>query len=316
MKGVLVMYNMSVDLGVALIFFNRDKTLSRVFQSVREARPKKLFLIQDGARSSTDYDGIQACRKIVENIDWDCDVLQNYSEENLGCGKRMSSGISWVFDHVEKAIILEDDCVPSNSFYQFCDELLMKYCDDTRILMISGMNHWVSSDYTEGDYLFAMNGTIWGWATWKRSWHLFDYSASAINNKNVEKMLLSGIEPFRVAKADIKEWKNTYDKVTNKENISYWAHQWRLAKFINHNLCIIPKYNMISNIGDEAATHPGKANIKCIYHNMETFGLQFPLKHPAYIYQNYDYDKRFYNNFYPTCIRRIIDKFKRTFCIE
>ena len=131
------MFEMSEKTGVAIIFFNRPNTLKRVFEAVCKAKPKNLFLVQDGSRGEEDEEKIKKCREIVEKIDWDCNVYKNYSDVNLGCGKRPQTGISWVFEHVERAIILEDDCVPQNSFFHFCDELLEKYADDKRVLMIS-----------------------------------------------------------------------------------------------------------------------------------------------------------------------------------
>ncbi len=304
------MYNIHDDTGVAIIFFNRPDCVKKVFESVAKAQPPKLFLIQDGARKDADILGIEACREIVDNITWPCEVYKNYSDVNLGCGKRMSSGISWVFEHVEKAMILEDDCVPGESFYQFCDELLEKYADDERIMMISGMNHWDKSDIQE-DYLFAYSGAIWGWATWKRSWEHFDFSVEAIEDPNVIKTLMSGIEPKRIAERDIAKWRETRKKILNNEKISYWAHQWRLCKFIYHNLCIIPRCNLITNVGDHDATHPGSG--KSDYHFLKTHKLDFPLKHPQYILPNQDYDNQYYKIFEPTRLYRISQHIKGWF---
>ena len=120
---------------VTLIFFNRPNTLEKVFEKVKQAKPPKLFLIQDGARegNSEDLHRIKKCRSIVENIDWECEVYKNYSDTNLGCGVRPQSGITWVLSQVESTIILEDDCVPDMTFFPYCDEMLEKYKDDERI---------------------------------------------------------------------------------------------------------------------------------------------------------------------------------------
>lgn len=297
------MYELSEKTGVAIIFFNRPTCLKKVFESVSKAKPSQLFLIQDGPRGEKDLAGIEACRAVVENIDWPCEVHRNYSEVNLGCGRRMSSGITWVFEHVDRAMILEDDCVPGESFYQYCDELLEKYKDDQRILMISGMNHWGQSD-VPADYLFAYSGAIWGWATWKRSWEKFDYSAEAINDPEVVNFLMSGVEPKRVAISDIERWQATNAKVKSGEKMSYWAHQWRLAKFLYHNLCIIPKCNLISNVGDNDATHPASGGT-CEYHYLQTYRMNFPMIHPKYVMQNHEYDDKYYEVFEPTRWHRI-----------
>lgn len=299
------MFEMSEKTGVAIIFFNRPNTLKRVFEAVCKAKPKNLFLIQDGSRGEEDEEKIKKCREIVEKIDWDCNVYKNYSDVNLGCGKRPQTGISWVFEHVERAIILEDDCVPQNSFFRFCDELLEKYADDKRVLMISGLNPFENIERSE-DYFFAMNGSIWGWATWRRAWSLYDYTASKIKDEKIQENILR-MEPKYVAKRDISHLLETNRKVTNSEKISYWDHQWRLVKFIYHNVCIIPKRNLINNIGDVDATHPGQG--KCEFHNMSTSDLQFPLKHPNQIMIDYHYDDVYYQAFCPTRWMRIKKRF-------
>lgn len=301
------------DIGIAIIFFNRPDSFKKVLEAVSKVKPSKLFLIQDGARSEKDIINVNKCRELISIIDWNCQIFKNFSENNLGCGRRMSSGISWVFDYVEKAIILEDDCVPSTDFFFFCIENLNKYENDKRILMISGMNHFGETPGVKEDYFFAINGAIWGWATWKRAWKLFDYSASAIEDKEIVDFLLtSGIEPRHVAKADVKQWKTTNQKVKNGEKMSYWAHQWRLSKMINHNLCIIPKYNLVTNVGDIDPTHPASKGEICKFHNMETVKIHFPISHPKYVHQYLPYDDMYYRDFYPTKLQRILKRIQRT----
>lgn len=286
------MYTMTDKAGVAIIFFNRPYAVEQVFKAVAKVKPKNLFLIQDGPRNEKDEENIKLCRKIVENIDWECNVQKNYSEVNLGCGKRMQSGISWVFEQIDRAIILEDDCVPQEDFFQFSEEMLEKYADDKRILMISGLNLFENPNM-ENDYFFAMNGPIWGWATWRRAWEMYDYSASKINDPKVEKAIFQ-LEPKYVAKKDVRKWKETNKKVLNGEKLSYWAHQWRLVKYTQNNVCIIPKCNLISNVGDKDATHPGQG--ECEYHNRAVGSLQFPLKHPDCVIIDYDYDNIYSEN--------------------
>lgn len=296
------------DIGVAIVFFNRPEAVKAVFESVAQARPPKLFLIQDGSRGEKDDEKVALCRKIVENVNWPCKVFQNYSNENLGCGKRMSTGISWVFDYVDKAIILEDDCVPAESFYRFCNELLDKYENDERILYISGLNHWGETKCSS-DYFFCYNGAIWGWATWKRAWQKFDYSVTAIEDETVRKYLLSGVQPLYAAKMDVKKWKETNFRVRNGEKLSYWAHQWRLCKFLYHSLTIVPRVNLINNVGSLDPTHPARG--ECEYQHMVTGAIQFPMKHPKYVFQNVEYDREFYSNLMPSKMDKIRSKLKR-----
>ncbi len=280
---------------VTLIFFNRPDTLQKVFEKVKEAKPTRLFLVQDGPREGKDDDveKIQKCRKIVENIDWECEVHTNYSETNLGCGARPQSGITWVLSQVESTIILEDDCVPDMSFFDYCDELLERYKNDERISYISGLNHFEEWDFGDSSYGFTRRGAISGWATWRRAWEKYDYSVSGINNAYVEKHIkniLSG-ENERVAL-----WKKTNDLVEKNVKISYWDVQWGFVKYSENQLVIVPKYNLISHIGIGVdATHSvgakGEHKKYRDYNNMPTKSLEFPLKHPMHMLCDTEYDQ-------------------------
>ena len=152
----------TIDVPVMILFFTRQDTLKKVFDSVKEAKPQKIFLFQDGPRNEKDMEKILECRKVVEDIDWDCEVYRNYSDKNLGCDKSQVAAFKWAFGIVDRLIFLEDDCVPAQSFYPFCQCLLEKYQYDQRAHMICGMNHVGDySDEINEDYLFAKTPTIW-----------------------------------------------------------------------------------------------------------------------------------------------------------
>ena len=157
-----------VDVAVLILFFNRPEPLSAVFEQVKKARPSKLFLYQDGPRGEKDMPGILACRKIVDEIDWECEVHQWYQEKNFGCDPSEYLSQKWAFSIVEKCIVLEDDDIPSLSFFPFCKELLDKYEHDTRISMITGINYDEISKDMPYDYFFATTFSISGWASWRR----------------------------------------------------------------------------------------------------------------------------------------------------
>ena len=127
---------------VAFLIFNRPDTTAKVFEAIRQAKPPKLLVVADGPRSDnpSEAEKCQAAREIIEQVDWECEVLTNYSDVNLGCKTRVSSGLDWVFDNVEEAIILEDDCLPHPSFFPFCEKLLDNYRDDKRIMDIRRNN--------------------------------------------------------------------------------------------------------------------------------------------------------------------------------
>ena len=157
-----------VDVPVLILFFNRPQQLSQVFEQVRNARPSKLFLYQDGPRGEHDLPGIKACREVTDQIDWDCKVHRMYQEKNYGCDPSEYISQKWAFSMVDKCIVLEDDDVPSVSFFTFCKEMLDKYEQDTRITMIAGFNNEEITPDVPYDYFFASTFSIWGWASWKR----------------------------------------------------------------------------------------------------------------------------------------------------
>ena len=173
------MEHWKVDVPVYMNFFSRPDTFQYVFEAVREAKPSMVFLSCDGARENRkdDEENIKKCKEIAEQIDWECTVYKNYSKQNLGCGMRMYSGISWAFEHVDRLIILEDDCVPHPDFFKMCEELLEMYKDDNRIHMINAMNHLGVYEDTPNSYFFGP-GCCWGWATWKRAWNNMDFALS------------------------------------------------------------------------------------------------------------------------------------------
>lgn len=305
---------------VALIFFTRPDTFEQVFSKVREARPKKLFLIQDGPRENRpdDIEKIMECRKIAENIDWECEVFKNYSDTNLGCGERPASGITWVFENVDRAIILEDDCVPCETFFDYCEELLERYKDDERIAYISGLNHFAQWDCGDNSYFFTKTGAIWGWATWKRAWSRYDYYVNSIKDDYVKKILPAQVGNKLAAEQRMKNWETVNALMNEKPKLSFWDAQWGIVKFLQNQLVIVPKYNQISNIGFGAdSTHAQNINERktkkrVSFFYIPTKKLELPIKHPDFCCCDYNYDnmvnKNTYGNFFVYKIKNTIKK--------
>jgi hypothetical protein len=263
---------------VALIIFNRPDTTKRVFEAIRQAKPPKLFVIADGPRTNhpSDIEKCAAAKAIIGGVDWECEVFTNFSDINLGCGKRLPTGITWVFEQVEEAIILEDDCLPDPSFFAFCEELLERYRDDNRIAIISGDN-LLGHRTSPYSYYFSKYPYIWGWATWKRAWKYYDLEMSLWTE------IKSGnwLENILINKKTVKYWEkifqNTYDGKVNT-----WDYQWTFACLINNFLCITPNVNLISNIGfGQSSTHTKDSDNKLS--NLPTQEINFPLVHPPYI---------------------------------
>src|SRR4051812_29566436 len=166
---------------VLFVIFNRPETTRQVFEAIRTAKPSRLYIAADGPRKNKPGEDqkCQEAREIVKAVDWDCEVKTLFSKENLNCGRGPATAFTWFFEHEEEGIILEDDCLPTQSFFRFCQELLERYRYDYRVMHIGGnnfLNGWQrDQDYS---YYFSLSGHIWGWATWRRAWQMFDYKLS------------------------------------------------------------------------------------------------------------------------------------------
>lgn len=286
---------------VLLIFFNRPDTFKKVFEEVRKAKPKTLILAQDGPRNEKDIENIKKCREIAESVDWECEVIRDYSDVNLGCGVRPQSAITNALDKFESVIILEDDCVASQSFFRYCDELLEKYKDDERICYISGLNHFETWDCGESDYFFTKAGAIWGWATWRRAWSkYYDYYVKAIEDPYAKKIINSQITNKTVSDLRYASLKKANDSYHNNEKLSYWDAQWGVVKYSQNMLVIVPKKNLIKNIGIGAtSTHAGALTEEKFvkFKNfvfIPTHELEFPLKQPKICACDVEYDDLVY----------------------
>lgn len=299
---------------VVLIVFNRPNTTLRVFEKIRQIQPKELFIIADGPRSGNESD-LTKCSQvldIVNNVDWDCKILTKIAKSNLGCGINVSSGISWVFEQVDKAIILEDDCVPDLSFFPFCEELLIKYNDHTNIMNICGSNiYYPSTRKNSNSYYFSGYFSTYGWATWKRAWNKFDFSPTT-------EFTCETIKNF-FGKNNIASeyWLYIFHNLRKNIRKSIWDCQWTLSCWSCSGISIKPYVNLVENIGFGAdATHTkGDSYVK----DVPALSLELPLKHPNKIIIDDDSDRYFEkaaygydkNNFKKSLIPYLRMRFKR-----
>ncbi len=290
------MHKSKIDIPVLILFFCRDKQLEKVFESVKQARPSKLYLYQDGARPGRkdDIAGIERCRKIVSdaNIDWECDVHRLYQEKNFGCDPSEYLAQKWMFSTEEMGIVLEDDDVPAQSFYPFCKELLIKYMNDTRINMICGMNNLEKAEWCPYSYLFSTSGSITGWASWKR---VIDMWESKIPNLEDQYFKDTYCEKHRRL-YDSKKALEHYRKC-NESGIEYYEAIMGANLLSNNMLNIVPTLNQISNIGVvENATHSVSSlkmmpkGIRRIFF-MKAYEMKFPLSHPPYVIEDVKFKK-------------------------
>ena len=231
---------------VLFMTFERPGTTKKVFESIRQAQPKRLYIAQNfpSSDNTEEIKKWKDVRAIIENIDWNCDVRKLYRERYLDVKTSVSSAIDWFFENVEEGIILEDDCLPSQSFFWFCQELLEYYRDDTRIMTISGTNFQFGKMRGEGSYYFSKYVHAWGWAGWRRSWRHYDVDIKSFEKFKTENRINN---IFRI-KQQQKYWTKVFQLV-HEGKIDTWDYQWAYSCFINNGLCIMPNVNLVSNIG-------------------------------------------------------------------
>ena len=314
------MHKAKLDLAVLLIFFARPNTLKKVFEKVKEARPSKLFLACDGPRegNATDASRIEECKQIVADIDWECEVYTNYSEKNQGCGRGPSNAISWAFSYVDKLVILEDDCVADDSLFPFMKEMLDKYEHDERIGIISGFNHMKNWDCGENSYCFSKMAATLGWGTWRRVWEKYDYCVENINDPYCKRLLYGEFPSRTIAERRISNWLHA-SRETKEKKVNYWDIQFGFLKYSQSYLCVVPKNNLIYNIGVGAGsthTENNKAEKwkkgRVLF--MPTESLQFPLSHPKFVICDRQYDREVFKIIFPGKIKKIFRKIKRLIC--
>ena len=270
---------------VLFLIFNRPDNTQKVFNTIRQAKPRQLFVAADGPRPDKEgeIEKCQKAREIAASVDWDCEVKSLLRDKNLGCKIAVSTAIDWFFENVEEGIILEDDCLPSQSFFWFCQELLEHYQDDTRIMHISGNNFQFGHKRGEGTYYFSKYNHIWGWSTWKRAWKCFD-----VNMKSFEEFKREGQinNIFRI-KQQQKYWVKVFQKTYDSE-IDSWDYIWTYTCFTNNGLCVLPNVNLVSNIGFGPESTHTKGN-DSIFSQMEVEEIS-EIVHPKFLLADQEAD--------------------------
>ncbi len=263
---------------ISFHIFNRPEITRRVFDEIKKIKPSRLFITADAPRENiaSDYEKCKKTRSIVNDIDWECEVFTNFSESNKGSYKATSEGITWVFEHVERAIILEDDCIPHQSFFRFCHELLDYYENNERIALISGNNFLFGQHKIKHSYYFSRYTHMWGWATWKRTWEQIDFEM-----KNWPEFRSGhGLEVTFRKKHEILYWQEIMQNMYDGAGF-HWDYLLLLSMYMNNALAIRPSVNLIYNTGyGVGATH---FENKSIIHEVETKKMCFPLIHPPFI---------------------------------
>ena len=276
---------------VLLLTFNRAENASKVLESIRQAKVSKLYISNDGPRAGNSKDAAERekIREMIKTIDWDCDVRTRFFEENLGCGRAVSSAITWAFEEEDRLIILEDDCVPSQPFFDLCDYCLEKYLHDTRVWTVNGRSQHEDDEAFHGyDYTFSLYGHCWGWATWKRVWDGFDITSPTLKQFVAE----GGMYNVFHTKKEARFATDFYMKKLLKNPDYYkssWATPFGLYLLMNRGLTITPRLNLIHNIGmDGDHSHVTSKKLPWVYQLQASTTYTFE-KEPLFVLSNAEY---------------------------
>lgn len=292
---------------ILFLVFNRADTTERVFESIRSVRPRKLYVAADGPR--VDRPGeVQCCEKVRElatQVDWQCEVMTLFRDQNLGCKEAVSSAVSWFFEHEAEGIILEDDCLPDRGFYDYCAEMLDLYRNDPRVAMVTGNNFQRGRKRGEGAYYFSKYTHIWGWACWRRSWRLYQ----------------SELEFWPEWKQS-QEWnslfggwmESTYWKIIFSRvyagGYDSWAYPWMASVWHHKGITVTPNVNLVENIGfGPSATHTSDFD-SALRIPSESLG---PLVHPQDVCTNRDADDFVFNSVYRESVGSLIRRLPNLF---
>jgi GR25 family glycosyltransferase involved in LPS biosynthesis len=260
-----------------------------VFDQIREAQPPRLYIVADGPREEVEGEAevCQSTRAVTENIDWDCEISRNYAPENYGIKKRFVTGLSWLFEQEPEAIILEDDCVPNQDFFRFCETMLDRYRNDKRVWDVTGTNYLETWKPQVNDYHFSHIGGIWGWATWRRSWEEYDPELVLWEKDEIKDRLRDVLGDDALAAYAETVYSRTYQGM-----VETWDYQWGFAKQINSGLSVVPAGNLVSNIGFGSqatnTTHEDRSLA-----NVPTHSLVFPLQEPPCVAVDRGYDMEY-----------------------
>jgi hypothetical protein len=270
---------------VVLSVFNRPETTELVFNAIARAKPRQLFVFGDGPRSEDEAARCEQARQVAERVDWECDASYQYSPVNLGARRRYSSGVDWVFEQVDEAIILDDDCVPDDSFFSFCEQVLEQYRDDDRVMMVCGTNYVDGWESHRQSYHFSHLGTVWGWATWKRAWSIYDVEMTGWGDVQIQQRIRELLDDDEIFEIERRRFNRLAGDATDRHS---WDLPWLFARLAAGGLSIVPSVNLVANLGNADGRglppdHP--------LAQLEAGRMEFPLRPPDTVAPDRTYDR-------------------------
>lgn len=241
---------------ILLLTFNRLELVREQLLNLQNIRPDRLYISSDGPRNKQEQEIIELIRGEIDKlITWNCKVYKKYEEQNLGCGRGVSSAISWFFREEEMGVILEDDCLVSQSFFQFCEELLNKYRNDQKIAGITADFKFIKNELDDTGYGYIDFPLIWGWASWRRVWSQYSYD---LDKYDVASKNINFLEGFN--KNAKKYWLTNWQKIKD-HSVDTWDYQFSYLVLKERLRFIHPMRNMVTNIGfGIEATHTKNRN--------------------------------------------------------
>lgn len=288
------MENFRLTTPVLFIIFKRPGTTTKVFEQIRKAAPPKLYVAADGPRPGIpgEAERCRQTREIIKKVDWPCEVKTLFREENLGCRLGAAGAVTWFFSHEPEGIVLEDDCLPELSFFRYCQETLEQYRDDRRVMMITGSNFKFGEKVGSYSYYFSRYPVLWGWASWRRAWDLYDIKMALWPEIRDHRTLFRIFDNSR----EVRFWSRQCQLAYEGE-IDTWDYQWNLVNWLNHGITVTPNVNLISNIGfANCASHTHDATDK--HAAMLTTVITFPLCHPPFVARDAIADRETFQSHY------------------
>lgn len=288
---------------VLLIVFNRPSLTIKVMERIKAAKPSKVYISADAPRKEikSDFKKCEKVRQIIDSFDFECEVIKQYHQANKGCSLGPRSAFEWFFKHEEMGIILEDDCLPSKSFFLFCEEMLFYYKDNKKVTSINGSNLGFSlnDDYS---YTYSKFMNMWGWATWRRVYNEVDFELNSWKKTKFKSLKLIKLlgEPFLFPDINwIKYWRFQFDMTINTKKLTWWDYQWIFYQLESGTVSVVPKKNLVSNLGfSEEGTHTLHQELPAS--NLRTYEIEFPLRHTSSIRINKKYEKEYVKKIWST----------------
>lgn len=292
-----------------MLLFNRPDCARRLAEALSEVKPQVLYVACDGPRRNRDGEAklVEESLAIFRHLSWRPQIFWLIRDENLGCRAAVSSAIDWFFREVDAGIILEDDCIPSASFFEFCRQTLEIYRDDAKVFSVSGSNLLGSFDFNGDSFGFSKYPHVWGWASWRRAWAKYD-----VNMANWPRWRDQQGPRGYFQNQELANYWSKFLEMTYQNQVNTWDYQWAFAMWMNEGLSVTPRQNLIQNIGfDQRATHTKNNEGLSLVAGTLTMPLRLPMAVEGAVDLDSALEEKFYRE--KTKLERVVDRIQKAF---